>query len=142
MGPAGTARDGDPPAFALVSLGVEPPAGIEPATPSFPWNHREPLCGPPFPLVAPDRRGRSYRFSSGEVMRSRSVARPRRTALRRAATLPLLVAALVGSRRCIASQLLTCRPPVMAAWGRSWLWCHHSQQPTPSTMGSAQVSAR
>src|SRR5918996_3895721 len=49
---------------------VEPPAGIEPATPSLPWNHQEPLCGPPFPQVAPDRRGRSYRFSFGEVMRS------------------------------------------------------------------------
>jgi hypothetical protein len=37
---------------------------------SLPWNHREPLCGPPFPQVAPDRRGRSYRFSFGEVVRS------------------------------------------------------------------------
>jgi hypothetical protein len=26
------------------------PAGIEPATPSSPWNHQEPLCGPPSPL--------------------------------------------------------------------------------------------
>jgi hypothetical protein len=25
------------------------PAGIEPATPSLPWNHQEPLCGTPFP---------------------------------------------------------------------------------------------
>jgi hypothetical protein len=25
------------------------PPGIEPATPSLPWNHQEPLCGPPFP---------------------------------------------------------------------------------------------
>src|SRR5215216_3278946 len=38
--------------------------------PSLPWNHQEPLCGPPFPQVTPDRRGQSYRFSSGEVMRS------------------------------------------------------------------------
>jgi len=60
------------PAFALVRLGVEPPAGIEPATPSLPWNHQEPLCGTPFPQVAPDRRGRSYRFSFGEDMRSLS----------------------------------------------------------------------
>src|SRR5215203_289349 len=30
-------------------FGVEPPAGIEPATSSLPWNHREPLCEPPFP---------------------------------------------------------------------------------------------
>ena len=51
-------------------FGVEPPAGIEPATPSLPWNHQEPLCGPPFPQVAPDRRGQSYRFCFGEVMRS------------------------------------------------------------------------
>jgi hypothetical protein len=47
---------------------VEPPAGIEPATPSLPWNHQEPLCGPPFPQVTPDRRGQSYRFSSDEVI--------------------------------------------------------------------------
>jgi hypothetical protein len=60
------------PAFPLVSLGMEPPAGIEPATPSLPWNHQEPLCGPPFPQVTPDRRGRSYRFSFSEVMRSPS----------------------------------------------------------------------
>jgi hypothetical protein len=39
------------------------PAGIEPATPSLPWNHQEPLCGPPFAQVTPDRRGRSYGFS-------------------------------------------------------------------------------
>jgi hypothetical protein len=58
------------PAFLLVRTGVEPPAGIGPATPSLPWNHREPLCGPPFPQVTPDRRGRSYRFSFGEGMRS------------------------------------------------------------------------
>jgi hypothetical protein len=37
MGLATTAPDGDSPAFALVSLGVEPPAGIEPATPSLPF---------------------------------------------------------------------------------------------------------
>src|SRR5678815_4071749 len=47
-----------------------PPAGIEPATPSLPWNHKEPLCGPPFPQVGLDRRSRSYRFSSCEGMRS------------------------------------------------------------------------
>jgi hypothetical protein len=43
-------------AFALVSACVEPPAGIEPATPSLPWNHREPLCGPALSQVACDRR--------------------------------------------------------------------------------------
>src|SRR5215203_3993886 len=43
--------------------------------PSLPWNHREPLCGPPFPQVTPDRKGQSYRFSSGEVMRSVLVLR-------------------------------------------------------------------
>src|SRR6266545_194561 len=51
-------------------FGVEPPAGIEPATPSLPWNHQEPLCGPPFPQLALDRKGRSYRFSFAKVMRS------------------------------------------------------------------------
>jgi len=49
---------------------VEPPAGIEPATPSLPWNHQEPLCEPPSPQVTPDRQGQSYRFSLGEGMRS------------------------------------------------------------------------
>ena len=58
------------PAFALVRAYVEPPAGIEPATPSLPWNHQEPLCEPPFPQVAADRRGQSYGFSFGEGMRS------------------------------------------------------------------------
>jgi hypothetical protein len=48
---------------------VERPAGIEPATPSLPWNHQEPLCGTLFAQVTPDRRGQSYRFSFGEVMR-------------------------------------------------------------------------
>jgi hypothetical protein len=42
--------------------------GRPPATPSLPWNHREPLCEPPFPQVTPDRQGRSYRFSCGKVM--------------------------------------------------------------------------
>jgi hypothetical protein len=51
---------------------VEPPAGIEPATPSLPWNHQEPLCAPPFSQVAADRWCRSYRFFSDEVMRSLS----------------------------------------------------------------------
>jgi hypothetical protein len=32
----------------------------------------EPLCGTPFSQVTPDRRGQSYRFSFGEVMRSLS----------------------------------------------------------------------
>jgi hypothetical protein len=46
-------------AFALVSPLVEPPAGIEPATPSLPWNHQEPLYGPPFPPVTFDRKCQS-----------------------------------------------------------------------------------
>jgi hypothetical protein len=54
------AAEGDGrPAFALFSAYVEPPAGIEPATPSLPWNHQEPLCGPPFPQLTLDRQGRS-----------------------------------------------------------------------------------
>ena len=36
MWSAATARDGDSPAFPLVRAGLEPPAGIEPATPSLP----------------------------------------------------------------------------------------------------------
>jgi hypothetical protein len=43
--------------FPLVRAYVEPPAGIEPATPSLPWNHQEPLCEPPFPQLTPDRWG-------------------------------------------------------------------------------------
>ena len=70
MGSAPTAPDGDSPAFALVRACVEPPGGIEPPTPSLPWNHQEPLCGTPYSQVTPDRRGRSYRFSFGQVMRS------------------------------------------------------------------------
>jgi hypothetical protein len=58
------------PAYALVRAYLEPPAGIEPATPSLPGNHREPLCGTPYLQVMPDRTARSYRFSFGEVMRS------------------------------------------------------------------------
>jgi hypothetical protein len=67
--PTGSERSNRP-AVPLVSLCVEPPAGIEPATPSLPWNHREPLCATPFSQVTPDRRRRSYRFSFGQVMRS------------------------------------------------------------------------
>jgi hypothetical protein len=82
MWSATTAPIGDSPAFALVRACVEPPAGIEPATPSLPWNHREPLCGPPFPQLTPDRKGQSYRFSlskgyaftSGQMLRSRGQA--------------------------------------------------------------------
>jgi len=50
-------QERESPAFALVITLVEPPAGIEPATPSLPWNHQEPLCEPPFPQVTPDRKG-------------------------------------------------------------------------------------
>jgi hypothetical protein len=51
------------PAFRLVRAYVEPPAGIEPATPSLPWNHQESLCGPPFSQVTPDRRCQRYAFN-------------------------------------------------------------------------------
>src|SRR5215203_5637768 len=53
----------------------EPPAGIEPATLSLPWNHQEPLCGPPFPQVTPDRKGQSYGFYFHTVMRSPVISR-------------------------------------------------------------------
>jgi hypothetical protein len=66
-------------------FGVEPPGGIEPPTPSLPWNHREPLCGTPFSQVAPDRRGQSYRFSFGQVMRSHASDR---SSLRLAGIIP------------------------------------------------------
>jgi hypothetical protein len=58
------------PAFALVRAFVEPPGGIEPPTPSLPWNHQEPLCGPRFSQVTLDRQGRSYGFCFDAVMRS------------------------------------------------------------------------
>jgi hypothetical protein len=35
---------------------VEPPARIEPATPSLPWILHSPLCRPAFPQLAGDRR--------------------------------------------------------------------------------------
>jgi len=68
-----TGRPGARPGLTCC-FGVEPPAGIEPATPSLPWNHQEPLCETPYPQVTPDRQGQSYRFSCGEVMRSLSIA--------------------------------------------------------------------
>jgi hypothetical protein len=46
------------------------PGGIEPPTPSSPWNHQEPLCGPRFSQVTLDRQGRSYGFCFDAVMRS------------------------------------------------------------------------
>jgi hypothetical protein len=49
-------------------LGCESATEMDLASTSLPWNHREPLCGPPFPQVTPDRQGQSYRFSFGEVM--------------------------------------------------------------------------
>jgi hypothetical protein len=60
MWSATTAPGGDSPAFALVSLGVEPPAGIEPATPSLPCISGSPSCEPAFLQVAADRRMSSY----------------------------------------------------------------------------------
>jgi hypothetical protein len=44
MWSATTAPDGDSPAFPLVTAYVEPPAGIEPATPSLPWIGGPPPC--------------------------------------------------------------------------------------------------
>jgi hypothetical protein len=40
------------------------------ADPILTMNHQEPLCAEPFSQGAPDRKGRSYRFTSGQVMRS------------------------------------------------------------------------
>jgi hypothetical protein len=68
--PAEPARTPRSLAFPLVIFGCGAPRRNRTGDPSLPWNHQEPLCGPPFPQLAPDRRGRSYRFSFGEVMRS------------------------------------------------------------------------
>jgi hypothetical protein len=53
-------RDRNLPAFALVSACVEPPAGIEPATPSLPCIPGPPPCYPAFSQVAAHRTRRSY----------------------------------------------------------------------------------
>jgi hypothetical protein len=52
MGSATTAQDDDSPAFALVKAYVEPPAGIEPATPSLPWIGGQAPCYPVSQQVA------------------------------------------------------------------------------------------
>jgi hypothetical protein len=57
---APTAPDDDSPAFALVRAYVEPPAGIEPATPSLPCIPGPPPCYPAFPQVAVIRNRHSY----------------------------------------------------------------------------------
>jgi hypothetical protein len=48
--------------------------GLEPGTSSLSANGRQPLCGPPFPQVAPDRRGQSYAFNRHDGMRSHMVS--------------------------------------------------------------------
>jgi hypothetical protein len=56
------------------------PAGIEPATPSLPWNHQEPLCEPPFPQVALDRKGLHDQATRVAEAASRAIERsPTRT---------------------------------------------------------------
>jgi hypothetical protein len=70
MRPAVTPKTTTDLAFRLVIHLVEPPAGIEPATPSLPWNYREPLCGTASPQVTRDRRCQSYAFSRRDVLRS------------------------------------------------------------------------
>src|SRR4029434_5194004 len=63
-------QTGPTPKMTSVAAGQDlcgAPAGIEPATPSLPWNHQEPLCEPPFAQVTPDRRGGSDRFSSAQL---------------------------------------------------------------------------
>ena len=67
MWSATTASDGDPPAFALVSLGVEPPAGIEPATPSLPWIGGQAPCYPASLQLARHRKWQSYVLSPAWV---------------------------------------------------------------------------
>ena len=53
-----------------VVLPIFIPQGWPPAMSHLPWNHREPLCGPPFPQVTLDRKGQSYGFCFREGMRS------------------------------------------------------------------------
>ena len=60
MWSAPTAPDGDSPAFPLVSTYVEPPAGIEPETPSLPWIGGQAPCYPAYLQVTRYRKGRSY----------------------------------------------------------------------------------
>jgi hypothetical protein len=55
--------DGDSPAFPLVRALLEPPAGMEPATPSLPWIGGQALCYPAFLQVARHRKCRSYGLS-------------------------------------------------------------------------------
>ena len=51
--PAEPARTPRSLAFPLVSLGVEPSAGIEPTTPSLPWTHRDRCADRRFPRSRP-----------------------------------------------------------------------------------------
>jgi hypothetical protein len=52
-------------AFPQLNPGVVGLAGLEPAASSLSAKCREPLCGPPFPQVTPDRKGQRYAFSYG-----------------------------------------------------------------------------
>jgi hypothetical protein len=54
--------------------------GLEPPASSLSAKCREPLCGPPFPQVALDRKGQSYAFNRLSGMRSYN---PRSRSLRR-----------------------------------------------------------
>jgi hypothetical protein len=56
------------------------PAGIEPATPSLPWNHQEPLCRRPFSQLAPDRRAEVIGSPSAKVCARPGPRRPHRPA--------------------------------------------------------------
>jgi hypothetical protein len=119
-------------AFALVIGLVEPPAGIEPATPSLPWNHREPLCGTPFSQLTPDRRGQSYRFSFGEVMCSlfgRALIGELSpfSSIERSRSVWRITPAVVGAMRVVG---VTGSPPRQARLGSL------HRRPRPATMGS------
>jgi hypothetical protein len=60
---ATTAPDGDSPAFRLVRAYVEPPAGIEPATPSLPRIGGQAPCYATSSQLTIDRGGRRYVLS-------------------------------------------------------------------------------
>ena len=76
---ASSSRGGNRPGTAsslTCGFGVEPPAGIEPATPSLPWIGGQAPCYPAFSQVAGDRGCRSYVLSRRPPSGARSRLRP------------------------------------------------------------------
>jgi hypothetical protein len=67
VAPSGTGRDNRHTCWSEQVVGL---GGLEPPASSSSAKCREPLCGPPFPQVASDRRGRGYAFHRPDGMRS------------------------------------------------------------------------